>query len=112
MLSITRCGRGEEEEEEEEGSRGRKRGEGLVAASENWKHVGGDNSEYMTGATYSSALILAVGTRFRSDKRLKTVFFSLFLDYVDSSIQYMALFISITVCSIILGLILLFCYFR
>ncbi|XP_034064442.1 bone morphogenetic protein receptor, type IBb [Gymnodraco acuticeps] len=33
-------------------------------------------------------------------------------DYVDSSIQYMALFISITVCSIILGLILLFCYFR
>ncbi|XP_018526829.1 bone morphogenetic protein receptor, type IBb [Lates calcarifer] len=33
-------------------------------------------------------------------------------DYVDSSIQYMALFISITVCSIILGLILVFCYFR
>ncbi|KAK5900946.1 hypothetical protein CgunFtcFv8_025866 [Champsocephalus gunnari] len=33
-------------------------------------------------------------------------------DYVDGSIQYMALFISITVCSIILGLILLFCYFR
>ncbi|XP_034565357.1 bone morphogenetic protein receptor, type IBb isoform X2 [Notolabrus celidotus] len=33
-------------------------------------------------------------------------------DYVDSSIQYMALFISITVCSIILGLILIFCYFR
>ncbi|XP_074474206.1 bone morphogenetic protein receptor, type IBb [Sebastes fasciatus] len=31
-------------------------------------------------------------------------------DYVDSSIQYMALFISITVCSIILGLV--FCYFR
>ncbi|XP_044029776.1 bone morphogenetic protein receptor, type IBb isoform X2 [Siniperca chuatsi] len=33
-------------------------------------------------------------------------------DYVDSSIQYMALFISITVCSIILCLILVFCYFR
>ncbi|KAG7224033.1 hypothetical protein INR49_015290 [Caranx melampygus] len=33
-------------------------------------------------------------------------------DYVDSSIQYMALCISITVCSIILGLILVFCYFR
>lgn len=35
-----------------------------------------------------------------------------FLDYVDSSIQYMALFISITVCSVILGLILLFFYIR
>ncbi|XP_037341360.1 bone morphogenetic protein receptor, type IBb [Pungitius pungitius] len=33
-------------------------------------------------------------------------------DYVDSSIQYMALFISITVCSIILGLVLVFCCFR
>ncbi|XP_058472638.1 bone morphogenetic protein receptor, type IBb isoform X2 [Solea solea] len=33
-------------------------------------------------------------------------------DYVDSSIQYMALFISITVCTIILGLILVFFYFR
>lgn len=35
-----------------------------------------------------------------------------FLDYVDRSIQYMALFISVTVCSIILGIILVFCYFR
>ncbi|XP_047425596.1 bone morphogenetic protein receptor, type IBb [Mugil cephalus] len=33
-------------------------------------------------------------------------------DYVDRSIQYMALFISVTVCSIILGIILVFCYFR
>nr|XP_019937641.1 PREDICTED: bone morphogenetic protein receptor type-1B-like isoform X2 [Paralichthys olivaceus] len=33
-------------------------------------------------------------------------------DYVDSSIQYMALFISITVCTIILGLVLVFFYFR
>ncbi|TDH02032.1 hypothetical protein EPR50_G00169110 [Perca flavescens] len=33
-------------------------------------------------------------------------------DNDDSSIQYMALFISITVCSIILGLILIFFYFR
>uniref|UniRef100_A0A3Q1APA6 Serine/threonine-protein kinase receptor n=1 Tax=Amphiprion ocellaris TaxID=80972 RepID=A0A3Q1APA6_AMPOC len=32
--------------------------------------------------------------------------------YVDRSIQYMALFISVTVCSIILGVILVFCYFR
>uniref|UniRef100_A0A8C6WQQ3 Serine/threonine-protein kinase receptor n=1 Tax=Neogobius melanostomus TaxID=47308 RepID=A0A8C6WQQ3_9GOBI len=34
------------------------------------------------------------------------------IKYLDSSIQYMALCISVTVCSIILGLILLFCYFR
>ncbi|KAK7895217.1 hypothetical protein WMY93_020542 [Mugilogobius chulae] len=33
-------------------------------------------------------------------------------EYMDSSIQYMALCVSVTVCSIILGLILLFCYFR
>ncbi|XP_053267739.1 bone morphogenetic protein receptor, type IBb [Pleuronectes platessa] len=33
-------------------------------------------------------------------------------DYVDSSIQYMALFISITVCTIILGLCLVFFYLR
>lgn len=34
------------------------------------------------------------------------------LDFVDSRIQYMALFISITVCIVILALILLFCYVR
>uniref|UniRef100_A0A674EA80 receptor protein serine/threonine kinase n=2 Tax=Salmo TaxID=8028 RepID=A0A674EA80_SALTR len=33
-------------------------------------------------------------------------------DYVDSSIHHMALFISVTVCSIILALIIVFCYFR
>ncbi|XP_026153875.1 bone morphogenetic protein receptor, type IBb [Mastacembelus armatus] len=33
-------------------------------------------------------------------------------DYVESNIQYMALFISVIVCSVILGLILIFCYFR
>ncbi|XP_056288343.1 bone morphogenetic protein receptor, type IBb isoform X2 [Pseudoliparis swirei] len=33
-------------------------------------------------------------------------------DYVDSSNQYMAVFISITVCIIIIVLILIFCYFR
>uniref|UniRef100_A0A667ZGQ0 Serine/threonine-protein kinase receptor n=1 Tax=Myripristis murdjan TaxID=586833 RepID=A0A667ZGQ0_9TELE len=33
-------------------------------------------------------------------------------DYMDNRIHYTALFISITVCSIILGLILAFCYFR
>lgn len=35
-----------------------------------------------------------------------------FLDYVGSSIQYMALFISITVCSIFLGVILVICCLR
>lgn len=34
------------------------------------------------------------------------------LDFGDRRIQYMALFISITVCSVILALILLFCYIR
>lgn len=34
------------------------------------------------------------------------------LDFVDGRIQYMALFISITVCIVILALILLFCYVR
>ncbi|KAM9307328.1 bone morphogenetic protein receptor, type IBb [Pholidichthys leucotaenia] len=33
-------------------------------------------------------------------------------NYVDHSIQYMALFISVIVCSIILGVILVFCYVR
>lgn len=35
-----------------------------------------------------------------------------FSDYVDRSIQYMALLISVTVCSIILGIIIVFCYIR
>ncbi|CAB1319323.1 unnamed protein product, partial [Coregonus sp. 'balchen'] len=34
------------------------------------------------------------------------------LNYVDGNIHHMALFISVTVCSIILALIILFCYFR
>lgn len=34
------------------------------------------------------------------------------LDFGDSRIQYTALSISITVCSVILALILLFCYVR
>ncbi|XP_029024085.1 bone morphogenetic protein receptor, type IBb [Betta splendens] len=33
-------------------------------------------------------------------------------DFVDSSVQYKALCISVVVCSIILGLVLVFCYFR
>lgn len=33
-------------------------------------------------------------------------------DFVDGSIHYMALLISVTVCSIILAVILIFCYFR
>lgn len=31
---------------------------------------------------------------------------------MDSRIQYTALFISITICSVILALVLLFCYIR
>lgn len=34
------------------------------------------------------------------------------LDFGDSRIQYMALSISVTVCSVILALIVLFCYVR
>lgn len=34
------------------------------------------------------------------------------LDFVDSRTQHMALFISITVCIVILALVLLFCYVR
>lgn len=41
-----------------------------------------------------------------------TLIFLPLADYVDSSIPYMALFVSITVCSVILGLVLLFCYLR
>lgn len=36
----------------------------------------------------------------------------LLLDFVDSRTQHMALFISITVCIVILALVLLFCYVR
>uniref|UniRef100_A0AAV2J0E9 receptor protein serine/threonine kinase n=1 Tax=Knipowitschia caucasica TaxID=637954 RepID=A0AAV2J0E9_KNICA len=33
-------------------------------------------------------------------------------DFMDSSIQYMALCVSVSVCSLVLGLVLLLCYFR
>lgn len=32
--------------------------------------------------------------------------------YVDGKIHYMALLISVTVCTLILGVIIVFCYFR
>lgn len=50
------------------------------------------------------------GQKMRKNEMKYATYF--LLDFVDSRIQYMALFISITVCIVILALILLFCYVR
>lgn len=94
----------------------------LVPANENQRDVGGDNkvsvrSSDLISQTLHLARDISIHAQGLENKiycmyMQMTLIFLPLADYVDSSIQYMALFVSITVCSIILGLVLVFCYLR
>lgn len=94
----------------------------LVPANENQSDVGGDNKVSVRSSDLISQTLhltrdISIHAQGMENKiycmyMQMTLIFLPLTDYVDSSIQYMALFVSITVCSIILGLVLVFCFLR